>query len=551
MNNKYNWLNKNSRKFLSNGLIEEGKTPEQRFREIADHAQKILGIEGFADKFEDYLARGVYSIATPVLCNFGNSRGYPVSCFGSYIPDDTLEILTKVGEVGAMSKFGGGTSAYFGDIRCRGSLIKNGEGGKTDGPIRFMELFDKVADVISQGSSRRGSFVAYLPVEHPDIDEFLNIRSEGNPIQNMSFAVTITDKWMHEMKDGDKEKRKIWGKIIKKRFETGYPYITFIDNVNNQAPQVYKDKNMLIKASNLCNEIALFSDDENSFVCVLSSLNLLHWDEIKETDAIETLIYFLDAVNEEFIQKSEGVKFMEPAHNFAKSQRALGAGVLGWHSYLQSKMIAFESMEAKMLNVEIFSTFRERADKATRELAVLFGEPELLNGYGRRNVTTMAVAPTSSSSFVLGQVSQSIEPEDSNYYVKRTAKGNYTIKNPRFVELLKEKGKDNDETWESILLKGGSVQHLKFLTQEEKDVFKNFGEISQKEIVIQNIQRQPYVDQGISLNLSIPHNCKAKDVSDLLIFAWEHGQKGSYYQRSTSPAQQAVRSILTCTSCEG
>jgi ribonucleoside-diphosphate reductase alpha chain len=366
----------------------------------------------------------------------------------------------------------------------------------------------------------------------------------------MSFAVTISDDWMNDLKNGDKAKRKIWAKIIQKKFETGFPYIMFSDNTNNAAPQVYKDKGMKIKASNLCSEIQLFSDEFNSFVCVLSSFNLLKWDEIKETDAIETLIYFLDAVNEEFVNKTEGVKFMETANHFAKTQRALGAGVLGWHSLLQSKSIPFESMEAKFLNSEIFSTIRDRADKATEELAKIFGEPELLKGYGRRNVTTLAVAPTTSSSFILGQVSQGVEPINSNFYTSKLAKGTFTIKNIYLKELLKTKGRDSDETWKSILSKGGSVQHLDFLSQEEKDVFKTFGEISQKEIVIQNIQRQKYVDQAISLNLMVPHGAKAKEVSDLMIFGWENGIKTFYYQRSSSPSLDAVRSIMECKSCE-
>lgn len=545
---KYYWLNKDSRAFLSKGYLKEGVTAEERIRQIADNTEKILSIKGFADKLEDYMARGFYSLSTPVWTSFGNEKGFPVSCFGSFIPDDTLGILEKTSEVGAMSKFGGGTSAYFGNIRARGSAISTG--GQTDGPIRFMELFDKVAEVISQGSSRRGSFAAYLPVEHPDIEEFLQIKSEGNSIQSMSFAVTISDKWMNEMKDGDKLKRKLWGKIIQKRFETGYPYLMFSDNSNNQAPQVYKDKGIKINQSNLCAEVQLSNDEKNSFVCVLSSLNLLHWDEIKETDAMETLIYFLDAVNEEFVQKSEGVKFMDAAHNFAKSQRALGAGVLGWHSLLQSKNIPFESMEAKFLNTEIFSIFRQRADKATQELAERFGEPELLKGYGRRNVTTMAVAPTTSSSFILGQVSQSIEPTNSNFYTQKLAKGTFTHKNSFLETLLKEKNQDTKEVWNSILIRGGSVQHLDFLSDHERDVFKTFEEISQKEIVIQNIIRQKYVDQAISLNLMIPHDAKPKEVSDLMIYAWENGIKTLYYQRGSSPSLKAVQSIMTCKSCE-
>ena len=548
MNKKYYWLNSHSRIFLERGYLKENVTPEARIRQIAETAETILGISGFADKFEDYMSRGFYSLATPVWTNFGNDRGLPVSCFSSYISDTMDGILDKVAEVGMMSKLGGGTSGFFGDLRPRGTKIS--VGGESSGPVHFMELFDKVAEVVSQGSARRGSFAAYLPVEHEDVEEFLQIRSEGHSIQNMSIGITITNEWMQNMIDGDKEKRKIWAKIIQKRFETGYPYIVFIDNVNNNSPQVYKDQKLKIKNSNLCSEITLFSDEKNSFVCVLSSLNLLHWDEIKETDAIETLVYFLDAVNEEFIRKTKNINFMGTAHNFAKSQRALGMGVLGWHSLLQSKMISFESMGSKMLNTEVWKTIRSTADKASAELASLFGEPELLKGYGRRNVTTLAVAPTTSSSFILGQVSPSIEPLNSNYFVKKLAKGNFTYKNPYLKKLLKDKDQDKEEVWKDILVRGGSVQHLAFLTKEEKDIFKTFGEISQKEIVIQNIQRQKYVDQAISLNLMIPPNCAAKEVSELLIYGWENGIKTFYYQRSSNPAQELARSILTCSSCE-
>ena len=441
-NKKYYWLNNHSRLFLERGYLKEGVTPEIRIRQIAETAQAILGIDGFADKFEDYMSRGFYSLATPVWTNFGNDRGLPVSCFNSYIPDTMDGILNKVAEVGMMSKLGGGTSGYFGDLRPRGAKIS--VGGESSGPVHFMEMFDKIAEVVSQGSARRGSFAAYLPVEHQDIEEFLQIRSEGHNIQNMSIAVTISDDWMKDMIAGDKDKRKIWAKIIQKRFETGYPYILFSDNVNNNAPQPYKDKRLKIKSSNLCSEIALYSDEDNSFVCVLSSLNLLHWDEIQETDAIETLVYFLDAVNEEFIRKTSSTRFMDAAHKFAKSQRALGMGVLGWHSLLQSKMISFESMAAKSLNVNIWKTIKSKADKASIDLAALFGEPELLNGYGRRNVTTLAVAPTTSSSFILGQVSPSIEPLNSNYFVKKLAKGSFTYKNPYLKKLLKDKNQDKE-----------------------------------------------------------------------------------------------------------
>jgi ribonucleoside-diphosphate reductase alpha chain len=458
------------------------------------------------------------------------------------------DILYKVAEIGVMSKVGGGTSGYFGAIRPRGAKISSG--GEATGVHHQLSVFESLTNYISQGNVRRGSFAAYLPVDHADIEEFLKIRGEGDDIQNLSIGVCISDEWMKSMIDGDKEKRRIWGLIIKKRFESGYPYIFFSDNANNQAPQVYKDKGLKINNSNLCSEIMLSNGIDESFVCDLSSMNLERWEDWKSTDAVETLVYFLDAVMTEFINKTEGMKFMEHPRNFAISQRALGVGVLGWHSLLQQKMIGFESMQAKFLNGQIWKFIREKADLASETLAKEYGEPPLLKGYGRRNSTTLAVAPTTSSSFILGQVSPSIEPLNSNYFVKDLAKGKFTFKNPYLRKLLKEKGKDDDDTWMAVLKKGGSVQHLDFLTKEEKDVFKTFGEISQKEIIIQAATRQKYVDQGQSLNVMIPPNTKPKDVSELCIFAWEQGIKSLYYQRSANPAQELARSILTCASCE-
>lgn len=546
---KYDWLNEDSVKFLKRGYLIEGEEPLERFEAIAKAAEKYLGIEGFAEKFLDYYSRGFYSLSSPILSNFGRDRGLPISCFGSYIPDTMTGILEKLSEVGQMTKAGGGTSAYFGDIRGRGESISSG--GTSTGSVHFMELYDKLMNVVSQGNVRRGSFAAYLPIDHKDIEEFLEIRETGNPIQDLSIGVCVSDEWMEEMISGNKEYRKIWGKVIKKRFETGYPYIFFSDAANEAAPQVYKDKGLRIHNSNLCSEIFLSNSAEESFVCDLSSLNLARWDEIKETDAIETLVYFLDAVMSEFIEKTEGVKFMEAPRRFAINQRALGVGALGWHSLLQSKMIPFESMEAKFLNSEIWETIRKRTDKATEELAILFGEPPLLEGYGRRNTTTLAVAPTTSSSFILGQVSPSIEPLNSNYYVKDLAKGKFTYKNPELVKLLDSKGLNLPAIWKSILVRGGSVQHLEYLTQLEKDVFKTFGEISQKEVVIQAAQRQPYIDQGQSLNITVPATASPKEVNELLIFAWEMRIKSLYYQRSSNPSQELARSIMNCSSCEG
>jgi ribonucleoside-diphosphate reductase alpha chain len=436
MKNEIYWLNKDSRKFLERGYLTEGEIPEQRIKDIADRAESLLGnLDGFSDKFVNYMSKGFYSLSSPIWSNFGRERGLPISCFGSFISDEMSSILEKISEVGQMTKAGGGTSAYFGALRGRGALISSG--GKSTGSVHFMELYDKLMNVVSQGNVRRGSFAAYLPIDHPDIEEFLKIRGEGHEIQEMSIGVCVSDEWMKKMIEGDKEARKIWGLVIKKRFESGYPYIFFSDNANNQAPQMYKDKGLRINNSNLCNEIMLSNSDDESFVCDLSSLNLEKWDEIAETDAVETLVYFLDAVMSEFIEKTDGVKFMEAPRKFAINQRALGVGVLGWHSLLQSKMIPFESMDAKLLNGQIWRTIREKSDKATTELANLFGEPPMLEGYGRRNSTTLAVAPTTSSSFILGQVSPSIEPLNSNYFVKDLAKGKFTYKNPYLEKLLK------------------------------------------------------------------------------------------------------------------
>ena len=541
----YYWLNKDSRLFLERGYLTEGQTPEKRVRQIALKAQRTLGEDGFADKFEDYMKKGWYSLASPIWANYGLKRGLPISCFGSYI-DDTMEsILGKQAEVGMMTKMGGGTSAYFGALRPRGTEIS--AGGNSNGPVHFMELFETMTNVVSQSNVRRGSFASYMPIEHPDILEFLQIRDDGNPIQSMSIGVTVSDKFMKEMLDGDKDKRKIWGKVVQKRYESGYPYIMFSDTVNKNKPK----ESGKIYASNLCSEICLSTTEDASFVCCLSSMNLLHYEEWKETDAVQVLTKFLDTVIEEFIDKTEGLPFMDAPRKFSMEQRALGIGVLGWHSFLQSKSVAFESLEAKMLTNQIFSHMETESLAASAEMAKTHGEPEKLKGSGRRNMTTQAIAPTTSSSFILGQVSPSIEPLNSNYFVKDLAKGKFTYKNPHLKEVLKAHGNDYADVWKSILVTGGSVQHLMFLSDHEKDVFKTFGEISQKEVILQTGIRQKYIDQSQSINLMIHPKTPPRDTNQLLIYAWEQGVKTLYYHRGTNPSQELSRNLLTCTSCEG
>ncbi|WP_396604805.1 ribonucleoside-diphosphate reductase subunit alpha [Bradyrhizobium sp. YCK136] len=544
----HRWLNDDSRTFLERGYLQPGQSAEQRIREIADTAETILGMTGFAKKFEDYMHAGYISLSSPVWSNFGTDRGLPISCNNSYFEDTTESILLKTAEIGMQTKFGAGTSAFLGALRPRGAPIRGG--GASFGPIHFMEMLETTTNIISQSTVRRGSCAVYLPVEHPDIHEFLDCREEGSPIQRLSLGVCISDAWMKAMVAGDQEKRKLWMRILQKRFETGYPYIFWTDTVNNGAPEVYRNYGMKIHSSNLCSEIALASSAEESFVCNLASMNLLWFDEWKKTDVAQTLVYFLDAVMSEYIEKTEDVPLMQTARNFAIRQRAIGIGSLGWHSYLQSNMIPFESMQAKLLNTSIHSFMQGETLEASQRMAKEYGEPDLLKGYGRRHVTLMSIAPTTSSSFILGQVSPSIEPLDSNYFVKDLQKGKFTYRNPYLQKVLADHAKDDEDTWRSILLKGGSVQHLDFLTDNERAVFKTFGEISQHEIIVQAAGRQNFIDQSQSLNLKIHPDTPLRDVNQLMISAWELGVKTLYYQRSTNPAQEYVRNLLSCVSCE-
>lgn len=875
------WLTEQSREFLSRGYLLEGQSAEDRIRQIANRAEEILSKEGFADKFYRYMSEWYYSLSSPIWANFWLERWLPISCFTSYVGDDMWDILFSVWEMWMMSKYGWGTGWYFGDLRPRGAKIK--DNWESSGAVHFMQLFDSGVNTVSQWAVRRGAFAAYLPIEHPDAAEFLEIRTEGNPIQNLNFWITVWDEWLKEMEEGDIEKRKLWARVIKSRTETGMPYIFFSDTVNNNTVDVYKDKGHTIYSSNLCvkwdtkiltsewykeikdsvwkaivwnwekmsevevvktwenkklikvstsswnaiectpyhkfyiqneywktpnkveakdlkiwdklirfelptiewyeeldyaydnwfytwdwtelsswtqriyfywkkrntakfrinssiyhniytqenqdreiyetnllkdkyfipnsdytiksriewlswyadadwtitnnnwsqslqiasinkqflqdlqlmlqtlwveskiskardageyelplndwsglnwlypckevnriiinwnslyqlhklwfntsrlscipkepqrkcseffkvvwleevewlhdtycfnepirhmgmfnwiltgncSEIMLPTNTDWSFVCCLSSINIAEYDKWKNTDAVEVLTYFLDAVMEEFIQKGKQIEweagvFLKRAIKFAEDNRALGLWVLGYHSYLQSNWIPFESQEASNINKEIFSLIREKSYKASEELAKEFGEPEVLKWYGRRNTTLNAVAPTTSSAFILGQVSQSIEPFWSNCYVKDLAKTKVTIKNKELEKLLEELGKNTKEVWKSIKENDWSVQHLGFLNRKQKDIFKTFSEINQYSIIDQAADRQKFIDQSQSLNLLISPNTSAKDINSLYLDAWKQGIKTLYYQHSKSAAQELRRKI-SCAGCE-
>lgn len=545
----FHWATAESMTVLERGYLLPGEQLEDAVYRVTNAAAKRLGRPDLQPKFEELIARGWMSLSSPVWANMGTDRGFPISCFGSYV-EDSMEGITKtLSECIMMTKLGGGTSAYFGHLRERGASIRNN--GKSSGPVSFLKMFDAMIDTVSQGNVRRGAFAAYMDVEHPDILDFLQIKGIGNAIQNIFFGVTVSDRWMEEMIAGDQEKRNVWAKVLHSRQEKGLPYIVFSDNTNRGAADVYRDKGMTIYNSNLCSEIALPVASDESFVCCLSSMNLEYYDDWKDTDAVETAIWFLDAVMEEFIQKSAGQPYMERTHRFASRHRALGLGVMGYHAYLQKNNIPFESMDAKYFNSQAFSRIRSKALNASEALAEAYGEPEVLEGYGRRNATLMAIAPTTSSSSILGQTSPGIEPYSSNYYKVGLAKGNFMRKNKFLKELLERKGMDTEEVWNSILLKNGSVQHLEGLSQHEKEVFKTFREINPHEIVIQAAARQKHVDQSQSLNLNIPPQMPVKEVNALMIEAWRLGVKSLYYQRSSSVAQEMANRFRECVSCAG
>lgn len=558
------WANAAAMTFLERDYLLPGQSLIDRIKIIVDNFAKLSGRKDKAERFLYHFTKGHYSLSTPVWTNYGTNRGLPISCYGSYIGDSMESILYGFAEVGMMSKLGGGTSAYFG-LRERGSVITgNGESG---GPFPFEQLFDLGSTVISQGKTRRGSFAGYLDIEHPDIMEHLAIREDGNAIQDLSFGVCVSDAFMERMIAGDEYARKVWARVLQVKFNTGYPYIFWTDNVNNNTVDVYKEKLMKIWASNLCTEIMLPANEHESFICCLASMNLLYFDDWKDTDAVNVLTWFLDSVITEFIIKLKARKreeeelaieqgrppmpyFMDRALRFAERHRAIGIGALGLHSYYQSKSIAFESFEAKMANVQMFKYIHDEAYAASAELATIFGEPELLKGFGRRNTCLLAVAPTKSSSFILEQASEGIEAFRSNYYIMDKAKVKFTWKNPYLIKVLQGYGKDTQAIWNSIGEQAGSVQHLDFLTDHEKLVFKTSEEISPKEVIIQASARQKYIDQAQSINLMIHPKTPVKDLNALLIEAWKLGIKSLYYQHSVNAAQEFARDINYCVSCE-
>jgi ribonucleoside-diphosphate reductase alpha chain len=553
------WLNDESYQMLNRGYLLRGETVLNAIDRIcAAAASYYVGTKyenDAFDKFKHNVVNGWQSFSSPIWANMGTGRGLPISCFNTHIPDTMAGIANKLSENIIMSKTGGGTSSYWGELRKRGTAIT--DNGKSAGPVPFMQMFDATINVVAQGGIRRGVHGVYLDIDHADIIEFLQIKDIGNPIQNLFTGVCVPDYWMQDMIDGDIAKRDIWAKVIESRAQKGLPYIFFTDTVNLNKPQIYKDRQLIINGSNVCSEIMLPSTEDESFVCCLASMNATLYDEWKDTDAVFWSVLFLDAVMSEFIIKTENIQHMLQSNAFAKRHRALGLGIMGFHSYLQKNMIDIESFEATQINATIFKQLQQQAYAASIEIgnelgfAPIFGENDTTD-IPRRNTTLIAVAPNVSSASILGggDTSPSIEPYSSNYYKAGLAKGNFMRTNKYLKQLLVSLAQDTEDVWRSIMLNHGSVLHLDFLSDHEKQVFKTFKEISQMSLIKLAAQRQQYIDQSQSLNLMIPSALPVKDVNKLMIEAWQSGVKTLYYQRSTSVSKELMTNMVNCNSCE-
>jgi ribonucleoside-diphosphate reductase alpha chain len=549
------WMQDEGFQTLQNGYLNPGETPFDMYNRVASGAADRLRRPDLKSKFFDIIWKNWLCLATPVAANMNNTKGLPISCFSVHPGDSLQSIMSKANELAMMSKHGGGVGIFLGDLRGRGSQVR-GTGGISDGVISWAKIYEAVVNSVSQGFTRRGSAAGYIDVNHVDFDEFINMRRPtGDTTRrclNLHHGVCVSDDFMNSLIDGHQGNRLKWESILLARFETGEPYLLFQDNVERQKPEAFVKNNLKISTSNICSEICLPTDPDHSFVCCLSSLNLARWNEWKDTDTVELSIYFLDAVIEEFIQKAKMIPGFEASVRFAEKSRALGLGVLGWHTLLQEKMIPFESFGAMTLNSLIFQTIREKADDASAQLAVEYGEPDWCKGLGRRNVTTMAIAPTVSNSLISGGVSAGIEPIAANLYVQNSAKGTFIRKNKTLEGFLESKGLNNDEVWRQINKDAGSVSGVNGLSRDEKDVFLTAKEINQFALIRQAAQRQKWIDQSQSLNLFFGVNSDPKYVHEVHMEAWRLGLKSLYYCRTESVlrADLASRSPEECRSCE-
>lgn len=552
------WMTDEGLKVLQGGYLLPNETPRAMYRRVARAAAAYYSdpIYGYwENKFFDVMWKNWLCPASPVLSNLGTDRGLPISCNSIHVGDSVDSIFNKSHELAMLSKNGAGVGIYLGDVRGRGSEIKGN--GKSEGVIPWAKVYDSTVVSVSQGSTRRGAAAVYLPIDHADIEEFINMRRPTGDVNrrcmNLNNGICITDQWMDEMLAGDKTKRNLWIEVLKNRVEGGEPYLFFTDNVNKANPECYKKRGLDVKTSNICTEIFLHTDPEHSFVCCLSSMNLVKWEEWKDTDAVEIAIRFLDAVLSEYITKSENVPGLEASRRSAIKGRAVGLGVLGWHTLLQEKMVPFDSFDSMMLNAKIFSKMKSDAEKATKDLALELGEPEWCQGDSRRNTHLLAIAPTVSNSLISGGHSAGIEPVAANIFSQKSAKGTFIKKNATLERLLGEKNKNTPDVWKSINEQSGSVQHLTFLSDLEKQVFLTAREINQFAIIKQAAQRQKWICQGQSVNLFFGANADAKYIHNVHVEAWKEGLKSLYYFRTEGVIRGdlASRSKEECEACSG
>ena len=540
---------------ISKGYLLPGETPKKAYRRVAHAVAMRLNRPDLESKFFKYIWNGWIGLASPVLSNTGTDRGLPISCFGVDTPDSVRGIGLTNAELMKLTSSGGGVGISVNRIRPRGTEIKGN--GKSEGVVPWCKIYDSTIIATNQGNVRRGAASVNLNINHQDIEEFLQIRRpKGDPNRqclNLHQCAVVDDAFMRKLSDRDEKAMSIWLSILKSRMETGEPYIMFEDNVNKDNPLAYMMNNLNVSMTNICTEITLHTDEEHSFICCLSSLNLAKYDEWKDTDVVETATYFLDGVMEEFIVKTNGKEAMKRTHKHAKKGRALGLGVMGWHTFLQKKNLPFNSIASTAWTHTIMSKIRNEAETASRQLAVEYGEPLWCKGTGMRNTHVLAIAPTVSNSRI-GGCSAGIEPQPANVYTFNGAKGTFIVKNPELENLLTEKGKNTSKIWDQILSDAGSVQNLpnEILSEEDKEVFLTFAETNQLELVRQAAIRQKYIDQTQSLNLAFAPTDSPKWINQVHMEAWKLGIKTLYYLRTDSVIKGDLGSRTSeCVSCDG
>ena len=551
------------KKTIAGGYLLQGETPKDAYTRVSTAVARRLYKPELAKVFFDYIWKGWLNLASPVLSNTGTDRGLPISCFGIDVADSIQDIGQKNLEMMLLAKHGGGVGVGINQIRPAGARITGN--GTSDGVVPFCKIYDSTILATNQGAVRRGAASVNINIDHDDFEEWLEIREPKGDVNRQSLnlhqCAVVGDKFMRKLESGDADARRKWGKLLQKRKATGEPYIMYKGNVNKQNPETYKENGLKVHMTNICSEITLHTDENHSFVCCLSSVNLAKYDEWQGTNLVYDAIWFLDGVMEEFIQRAKGLRGFENAVRSATKGRPLGLGVLGWHTYLQSKGIPFEGLSAQYETRKIFSQIKIESERASRALAEVYGEPLWCNGTGFRNTHLRAIAPTVSNSKLAGNISPGIEPWAANVFTEQSAKGTFIRRNTVLEEVLEDNELNTPEIWEQILKDGGSIQNIEELddilmgdwNEPVKNVFKTFKEINQLELVNQAGIRQQYIDQSVSLNLAFPSQAPPKWINKVHMDAWKKGVKTLYYMRTESVLRGdiAADAMNDCIACDG